>query len=330
MKSALRSGRPLTGRPRTVIAAGPFLVVLVAFAGIYTAVSGRLPDPLATHFRFGGQADGFSSVQGFLAGSLALLLLYGAVVGFFVQLRPDAPEVPWVIAGGYSLAAATGYLDCVTLLGNVDAADASAVRLPVWELFLSVVVALCAGALGRLLAGAAPAAPRQPRGAVSRLDLPGAATAGWSRTIGSPPLAVLGGLLLVGGLLIGLFADWIASAGLLFGAAVSLPMASVRVTVDRRGLTLAPALLSSRCRFRRIPLDRVEEADSRRIACFAEFGGWGYRIRGGRSGFVLRSGEGIVVRLTNGREFAVTVDDAATAAALLNTYVDRARARQGG
>ncbi|MFE7539810.1 SdpI family protein [Streptomyces platensis] len=326
----LRSVPPLTGRPRTVVAAGPFLAAIVAFAGIYTAVSGRLPDPLATHFRLGGQADGFTSVQGFLTGSLALFLLLGAVVGFLVQLRPAAPEVPWVIAGGYATVAVTGYADCVTLLNNVDAADASAVRVPQWELFLGLAVALCAGALGRLLAGAAPVAPRQPRGAVSRLGLSATATAGWSRTIASPPLAVLGGLLLAVGLLVGLFADWIASAGLLFGAAVSLPLASVRVTVDRRGLTLAPALLSSRCRFRRIPVDRIEEAGSRHISCFAEFGGWGYRIRAGRSGFVLRSGEGIVVRLTNGREFVVTVDDAATAAALLNTYTDRARSRQGG
>lgn len=330
MKSVLRSVPSPTRRPRTVIAAGPFVAVIVAFAGIYTAVSGRLPDPLATHFRFGGQADGFSSVQGFLTGCLALFLLLGAVVGFLVQVRPAAPEVPWVIAGGYATVALTGYTDCVTLLSNVDAADASAVRVPPWELLLGLAVALCAGALGRLLAGAAPVAPRQPRGAVSRLGLPATATAGWSRTIASPPLAVLGGLLLAGGLLIGLFADWIASAGLLFGAAVSLPLASVRVTVDRRGLTLAPALLSSRCRFRRIPLDRIEEAGSRHVACFAEFGGWGYRIRANRSGFVLRSGEGIVVRLANGREFVVTVDDAATAAALLNTYIDRAHSRQGG
>ncbi|MFI2184172.1 DUF1648 domain-containing protein [Streptomyces sioyaensis] len=330
MKSVLRSVPPLTGRLRTVIAAGPFLAVIVAFAGIFAAVSGRLPDPLATHFRYGGQADGFTSVQGFLTGSLALFLLLGAVVGFLVQVRPNAPEVPWVIAGGYATAAATGYAVCVTLLSNADAADVSAVRVPQWELFLSLAVALCAGALGRLLAGAAPASPRRPRGVVSRLDLPAAASAGWSRTISSPPLVVLGGLTLGAGLLVGLFAGWIGGAVLLFVGAVSLPLASVRVTVDRRGLTLSPTLLSARCRFRRIPLDRIEEAGSRRIACFAEFGGWGYRIRAGSSGFVLRSGEGIVVRLTSGREFVVTVDDAATAAALLNTYTDRARSRQGG
>ncbi|MFE2225194.1 DUF1648 domain-containing protein [Streptomyces kronopolitis] len=318
------------GRRRAVVAAGPFLVVFLTLAGVWTALSGRLPDPLATHFRAAGRADGFTSVQGFATTSLALLLLFGAVVGFFVQLRPDAPEAPWVIAGGYTLATVWGYAVCVTLLTNADVAEVSTVRVPPWILALSIPVALLAGALGRLLAGAAPAGPRRPRGAVSRLDLPAAETAGWSRTISSHPLFVLGGLLLGAGLAVGSLADWAGGVGLLFGAAVVLPMASVRVTVDRRGLTLAPTLLSSRCRFRRIPLDRIAEAGSRRIACFAEFGGWGYRISAGRSGFVLRSGEGMVVRLTNGKEFVVTVDDAATAAALLNTYADRARSHQGG
>ncbi|NEE44119.1 DUF1648 domain-containing protein, partial [Streptomyces sp. SID8455] len=58
----------------------------------------------------------------------------------------------------------------------------------------------------------------------------------------------------------------------------------------------------------------------------AEFGGWGYRIRPGRTGFIVRSGEAIVARQANGREFAVTVEDSATGAALLNTLVDRNRA----
>lgn len=330
MKSVSRSVVPWSGRRRAVVAAGPFLVVLLALAGVWTTVSGRLPDPLATHFGAAGRADGFTSVQGFATTSLALLLLFGAVVGFFVQLRPDTPEVPWVIATGYALAAVCGYAVCVTLLSNADVAEVSAVRVPLWVLALSLPVALLAGALGRLLAGAAPAGPRRPRGAVSRLDLPPAETAGWSRTISSRPLFVLGGLLLGAGLLVGLLADRVVAVPLLFGAAVTLPMASVRVTVDRRGLTLSPTPLSSRCRFRRITPDQIAEAGSRRIACFDEFGGWGYRIRAGRSGFVLRSGEGMVVRLTNGREFVVTVDDAATAAALLNTYTDRARSGQGG
>lgn len=70
-----------------------------------------------------------------------------------------------------------------------------------------------------------------------------------------------------------------------------------------------------------MPLDEVASASAREIDALAEFGGWGYRAH--RTGMVMRSGEGLVVRLDGGREFAVTVPDARTAAALLNTLVER-------
>lgn len=43
---------------------------------------------------------------------------------------------------------------------------------------------------------------------------------------------------------------------------------------------------------------------------------------------MLRSGEALVVRRAGGREFAVTVDDSATAAALLNTLAHREGAKR--
>ncbi|MFK0260403.1 DUF1648 domain-containing protein [Streptomyces angustmyceticus] len=329
MKSAERSASPSTGSRRTWFAVLPFVVVIVVLGGLYAVVAGRLPDPLATHFT-GDRADGFSSAPGFVAGCLAVLLVLGVGAGLSVRLREHTPEVPWLIAGSCATAAGLGYVMCLTLLANVDVPDPAAVRQPLWQTAVSLGAALLAGVLGRLLAGAAPAAPRRARGATPRLDLPDGATAGWSRTISSPPLVVLGVAMLGAGVVLGVLAGWLGGAGLLLGGVAVLPLASVRVTVDRHGLALSPALLPYRVRLRRIPLDRIVEAGSRRIACFAEFGGWGYRIRAGGSGLVLRSGEGIVVRLTNGREFVVTVDDAATAVALLNTYTDRARARQGG
>lgn len=95
------------------------------------------------------------------------------------------------------------------------------------------------------------------------------------------------------------------------------------MSVDRRGITVSGMLPWPRIR---VPLDRIEAATSRDINALAEYGGWGYRIRPGRTGVMIRSGEGIVVRLVSGRDFAVTVDDSATGAALLNTLVDRRRA----
>ncbi|MGW7574612.1 DUF1648 domain-containing protein [Streptomyces sp. NPDC054765] len=289
-----------------------------------------MPEPLAIHFGDSGRADGFSSARGFLTFVLTLLLVIGAVFGLLVQLPEPSAGTPWLIAGGYAAAAAIGYASCLTLFGNAGATDTSAVRLPLWELAMTLAVALLAGTLGRLLAGPAPRPPDRAAGEAPRLDLPAGMSAGWSRTISSPPIVLFGALMLGAGLYFLAFADWLAGVSLLLGATAVLPYASARVTVDRRGLTVSSPLLPSPLRIRHLPLDRITEATSRPIGAFQEFGGWGYRIRSHRSGLILRSGDGIVVRLTGGREFAVTVDDASTAAALLNTYLDRARSRKEG
>jgi len=55
-----------------------------------------------------------------------------------------------------------------------------------------------------------------------------------------------------------------------------------------------------------------------------QFGGWGLRWGPAGFGVVLRTGEGIEVRRRSGKTLTVTVDDAATGAALLNALVARA------
>jgi hypothetical protein len=98
---------------------------------------------------------------------------------------------------------------------------------------------------------------------------------------------------------------------------VYLAFGWIRVSVDARGLRIrygvAPWPVTS------IPLDdirRAERIDLRPL----EWGGWGYR--GSRKAFrraavVLRGGDAIKLQLTDGSEFAVTVDDAAAGAAVL-------------
>ncbi|MFD8544215.1 DUF1648 domain-containing protein [Streptomyces sp. NPDC059649] len=325
-----RSGAASNGPLRALIAAFPFVAALVTVVLVYAVVAGRLPQPLATHFGEGGRADGYGTGQDLLTMALGLLAVFGAVFGALLQARAFRSASSWLIAGGYATAAGIAYPSCLTLLLNDGVADASAVRLPLWHVPLILAAALVAGVLGRLLAGAPPRSPHPASGGAPRLDLPAGTAAGWSRTISSPLLCVVGGVLFCAGLVLGLLVDWLPSLSLILGAALVLPFASVRVTVDRRGLTVAPTLLSSRLHIRRVPLDRITEAAGRPIAALREYGGWGYRLRPGGSGLILRSGDGIVVTLTGGRTFAVTVDDAATAAALLNTYADRARSRQGG
>jgi lysylphosphatidylglycerol synthetase-like protein (DUF2156 family) len=98
---------------------------------------------------------------------------------------------------------------------------------------------------------------------------------------------------------------------------VYLALGWIRVSVDAQGLRIrygvAPWPVTS------VPLDdirRAERIDLRPL----EWGGWGYR--GSRRAFrraavVLRGGDAIKLQLTDGSEFAVTVNDAAAGAALL-------------
>lgn len=62
---------------------------------------------------------------------------------------------------------------------------------------------------------------------------------------------------------------------------------------------------------RRIPLDHVVGADFDPQVTPRHWGGWGYRWRPEQgTAVVVRRGEGLVLRLGDGRTFTVTVDDA--------------------
>jgi hypothetical protein len=98
---------------------------------------------------------------------------------------------------------------------------------------------------------------------------------------------------------------------------VYLAFGWIRVSVDGRGLRIRYGVLPRPVTS--VPLSdirRAERIDLRPL----QWGGWGYR--GSRKAFrraavVLRSGDAIKLYLTDGSEFAVTVDDAATGAAVL-------------
>ncbi|MEU8761335.1 hypothetical protein [Streptomyces sp. NPDC048659] len=65
---------------------------------------------------------------------------------------------------------------------------------------------------------------------------------------------------------------------------------------------------------RRIPLSHVVDADFEPSVTPRQWGGWGYRWRPEKgTAVVVRRGEGLVLRLGDGRTFTVTVDDAEAA-----------------
>ena len=215
--------------------------------------------------------------------------------------------------------------------GLTDAIQAPGIGLP---MAISAAAATVIGGLATLLVPTDrphPTTNPVSEGA-ERLPLGASEHAVWLRTVELPGLGrivaagavltvVLGGVALLGGVGVGVIL-------LVTLAVVTLLLVLLgrwTITVDHVGLIATSVLPRPRVI---VPLDEVESAEVIDVQPLADFGGWGYRIDLlGRVGIVVRAGEAILVRRTGGRQVVVTVDDAATGAALLNTLADRARTR---
>lgn len=292
------------------------------------SVRDRLPDPVAIHWGPTGP-DGAGSFAELVVVPLAIIVpvmalgmwALGTFAGQAALTRRLAGAVSvWTAAlvSGITLTTATVQLDVAdwTLAGALEAGSVA-----------SLVVASGLAALaGWLTPGDAPRPTSAPLPAgAARLDLGEHENATWVRTThqaGLWPLAILLGTVVV--------VTGLATRNLIFpavlGAILTLPLVGMTmwtVTVDRRGLTVASRLGWPR---QSVPLEEIEAASTREVSPLKEFGGWGIRTAlDGATGVVLRTGEGIDVQRTGGRRFVVTVDDAATGAALLNTLASRTR-----
>ncbi|MFG2641138.1 hypothetical protein ACGFYP_09250 [Streptomyces sp. NPDC048370] len=297
-------------------AALPFLLALALHLTVLAVSGDRLPDPLATHFAPDGRADGWTDPTAFALISAGLLV--GLGTGWTLLVRRAALWGAWLTAG------ATGALLALLVRDNLDATDPAQVVSPLANLTVAAGAGGIAALVGWALTRLVPPedAPREtPDRQGETLPLGPSEVAGWSRVVDSRPMGVTGAVLVAAAPVALLLTPWPVGLALAAGGVLVLGTARVRVTVDRRGLTLRPALAPwPRVR---VPLDEVTGASAREIDALAEFGGWGYRVRAHRTGMVMRSGEGLVVRREGGREFAVTVSDARTAAALLNTLAER-------
>ncbi|MEU1821817.1 hypothetical protein ABZ502_05085 [Streptomyces abikoensis] len=317
-----------------LVAVLPYPLACAAVAFSYRSLRDRLPNPMATHIGSGNKADGFDDPGAFLAVSLTVFLAVGVVFAFLIWLTRSAPgQQRGVAVAGGGMGVALGWIVVGILRANADVGaggDAADVTLPGWQAGLAFAAGAVYGLLGWPAAGRdkAPAPATEPAPAdAARLPLAESESASWTRVAGGRAQVGVGAITLVSAVLIGFVAGWPAA---LICAAFGVPLVllcRVRVSADRRGITVTPAVLPwPRLN---VPLERIEEAGHRSVDALRDLGGWGYKAHPGVSGIVLRSGDAISARLTNGSEFVVTVDDAATAAALLNTLADRERSIGG-
>ena len=317
---------PFRGRTTVLTLVVPGAIIAATLATAW-AWRGSMPDPIAVHWGTNGP-DGFGSFasnvvwpEGVAAVSAVLLWALGFFAGRQSAVRRSAAGIAVWMA---TLMSGVDYSVMTLQRGLADAHDAGSLSGPIAFVFLGAAAAAVGAAI---LSPADPPLPTSlpvPPGAARLALRPGEKTT-WVRDVTAPGYASAVVAIGVGIAVIGLVSRaW--GLAVIIGLVIGLTLVAFlhwTVTVDTRGLMVRSAF--GRPRFV-IPLNEVEMAEVVAVRPLLEFGGWGIRAgKGGRLGVIIAKGPALQVRRSGGRIFLVTVDDAETGAALLNTLAARAR-----
>ncbi|HEX5203135.1 DUF1648 domain-containing protein [Paractinoplanes rhizophilus] len=303
------------------------LVLLAVAAIVVWSWRDDLPDPIASHWGAGSAPDGFSSPGVFVLAIAVMVVVLCALFGAIgwhwgssaATRRMAAASSVWI--GGFGAC-----LLVFTLGPQRGLDDATLARLPGWALAATLLLPLVPAVVAALLVPGDRHAPATGPVAAdaARIALAGGERAVWIRRADGGTGLVVGAIAIAGLVLLAVaLRQWALLAAPVLLAVVFAAMFGFTVRVDATGLTVRSLVGWPGTH---IPADEVERASVTEVRPFRQFGGWGWRVgRGGRVGVVLRAGDALLVERTGGRSFVVTVDDAATGAALLNTLADRAR-----
>lgn len=307
-------------------------ILTIATIALQFSWRNDLPDPIATHWGPSGTADGF--------GGLATILIVAAVLGLGLPALIAATTLPLLVRGARganfrlmaSIAVGLSTLSAVLNTWTVDLQRGLADAHDAPSILPALVAGFCAAALAGVAGWVFQPRQRAVVPGVSHplpLSLAKDERAVWMRmaTMAKPFRILLVVILVCLGLASsGLwFSGQTAAAWIYLGtmALVALAMATTtafHVRVDHTGLSAVSALGVVRIR---VAIADVVDAGVAHVNGFAEFGGWGIRQRPGALGIILRNGESLQVTRRNGRRLVITVDDAATAAALLMAFAAR-------
>lgn len=309
------------------------LPILFTIVGAALQIWARpdLPDPIAIHWGAGGRPDGFGSPTSALIVTIVAAIGLPAVLSAFalppLRRGDRGPSYRFLAA----MMAATSAL-IVTLTtwltvmqrGLADAHDAG----PVWW-------ALADAALNAVLVGALAwwIQPDQQQVSTTERGVEPLAVGPDERVVWLQDTTIrrrwviaavaLGVILTVTAIAFWFTADRSAAIALTISAVVAglaiTTTTAFHVRVDTTGLTVRSWLGLPRFR---VPIGDVEHASVVDVNGIGDFGGFGVRWMPGRFGVILRTGEALQVQRRSGKVFAVTVDDAATAAATLNALAD--------
>lgn len=296
---------------------------VLATAAPFIGLGSRLPEPMASQWSWGGE-PGSALPRVVLAAVLLAMALTGAVlVARSLGRREPSPYTSYAVGVGLGVGAFAAEIAWASTLCNLDSPSWSEARPLTWP----VVIAMLAVAGGAIVAGRrltrALDAPRHgaplpsaglPEGRTA-VFLGGASAAAWKWGAA---------LLIAAGALATLTAHLGLGLTLLTVGVALVPFSRISVRADREGVAIEYGPLH--WPRQRIGLERISEAEVLDLRPLAH-GGWGYRgslALFGRAAVVVRGGEALVLHLAGGKRLTITVDDAQSAAGLINDLKQRA------
>jgi hypothetical protein len=293
----------------------------------------RLPDPAAVHWGTSG-ADGSGPAWSFLVLTLVFGVGFPLWLGLSARPRLKAGSRGWsfrflaAFALGFAVFGAIAWTWTVLMQVGLES----------WTNAPSVAPALIVAAVVGLGAGLAGYAA-QPKTVTVFEQLPAAhvevatgervAWLGVAKAGKGVVVTLVVAVVLLVGVAVAMWAaGQYAPMWLLLGLAVligalGLTMTEADVRVDASGVEVRGP---SGWPKSRIALEDIGGASAITAQALGSFGGWGWRRVPGALGVILRNGEALKVDRKEGHSLVVTVDDAATAAALVNALLARARA----
>lgn len=308
------------GRARAALAAVALLLPTVIIALTRTLWQHSLPDRIASHWSDLGAADGsMPTAAVFLVAIIGsgAATVAGIVLLLLARMQPRTIRASlfWIgMVQGLALA-----IWVVPAGLSAHAGSAADAVLGPWFLLLTAFALYGAVPYSIYPRAALPDASTPPP-----LQLAPTETGAWARTITARVFV------------------WVTVLMVAMTVVVVIPMVSLRktdaavitlvvmlaslvavsmfvrlrVTIDWRGLRVVSWLFG--VPLKRVPLDRIRAVNSCDLRP-GEWGGWGYRVSPGRSAIILRAGPGMVVTTVDNKQFAITLDDPDTPAALLTT-----------